>query len=99
MITNNGPQSSSAQNPDIHPFLEENGQYPDQFTRASEPSLPGFGVPFEVLPPRMLSRSDISRTTEAVVSFQASVVSNRQRHPQTANGLHAPRDAPEPDSP
>jgi len=31
--TANGSQSSSAQNPDVFPFLEENGQTPDQFTQ------------------------------------------------------------------
>jgi len=33
LATANGSQSSSAQNPDVFPFLEENGQTPDQFTQ------------------------------------------------------------------
>jgi hypothetical protein len=89
-----GSQSSSAQDPDSFPLLEESGLSSGSIhTNASEPSLSDLGARarprnpnrgFEA--PDALSRSDINRTTGRT----------RDKVPLPS---HAPRDAPEPDSP
>ena len=69
-----GSQSSSAQNPDFCPFLEENGTSSGSIhTNASEHSLSDLGAHGRAQNPKRgvetpdtLSRSDINRTTESV---------------------------------
>jgi hypothetical protein len=76
-----------AQNPDFRRSLRRADVDPDQFTHAPlNPRCPTWGAFRAVCTTRTLSRSDISRTTGRT----------RNNAPLPS---HAPRDAPEPDSP
>jgi hypothetical protein len=90
-MTANGSQSSSAQNPDFSPFLEENGKPSGSFhTHVSEPSPPDLGARARPRKPKAGLRH--TRHTLPVrhqpndgTDYQSSAVSRRKTDNATAN--------------